>query len=159
MSRCSRIRRIAKWSGVTLFVVLAVAWPVSLRWQLTLTPPVIWSTSVQVSVIAAGISLSFVHGPDVMIFNGSPFVSLDGAAPGWQTWWPSLGQTHGQATKIINAHLPMWLVLLTVASPTAYLFRRDRRPPPGHCQKCGYDLKGNVSGVCPECGKAISNAT
>ncbi len=26
------------------------------------------------------------------------------------------------------------------------------RIPPGHCQKCGYDLTGNVSGVCPECG-------
>ena len=27
--------------------------------------------------------------------------------------------------------------------------------PPGHCQDCGYDLTGNVSGRCPECGKAI----
>ena len=25
----------------------------------------------------------------------------------------------------------------------------------GHCQKCGYDLTGNESGVCPECGMAI----
>ncbi len=23
------------------------------------------------------------------------------------------------------------------------------------CVNCGYDLRGNVSGVCPECGKAI----
>jgi len=22
----------------------------------------------------------------------------------------------------------------------------------GHCRKCGYDLTGNVSGICPECG-------
>jgi hypothetical protein len=28
-----------------------------------------------------------------------------------------------------------------------------RRPPPlGLCPACGYDLTGNVSGVCPECG-------
>lgn len=26
---------------------------------------------------------------------------------------------------------------------------------PGHCQNCGYDLTGNVSGVCPECGTAV----
>ena len=26
--------------------------------------------------------------------------------------------------------------------------------PPGHCQKCGYNLTGNVSGRCPECGEA-----
>ena len=33
---------------------------------------------------------------------------------------------------------------------------RERRPfyPPGHCQKCGYNLTGNVSGVCPECGES-----
>jgi hypothetical protein len=24
--------------------------------------------------------------------------------------------------------------------------------PPGSGQRCGYDLRGNVSGVCPECG-------
>ena len=24
----------------------------------------------------------------------------------------------------------------------------------GHCAACGYDLTGNVSGVCPECGQA-----
>lgn len=32
--------------------------------------------------------------------------------------------------------------------------RRPKKPPfpPGHCQSCGYDLTGNVSGVCPECG-------
>jgi hypothetical protein len=23
-----------------------------------------------------------------------------------------------------------------------------------HCANCGYDLRGNVSGVCPECGEA-----
>ena len=28
----------------------------------------------------------------------------------------------------------------------------------GQCQRCGYDLRGNVSGVCPECGAATSNA-
>jgi hypothetical protein len=26
---------------------------------------------------------------------------------------------------------------------------------PGHCQKCGYNLTGNVSGVCPECGERV----
>lgn len=24
--------------------------------------------------------------------------------------------------------------------------------PPNHCRKCGYDLTGNESGTCPECG-------
>ncbi len=25
----------------------------------------------------------------------------------------------------------------------------------GHCQACGYDLTGNVSGKCPECGAVV----
>jgi hypothetical protein len=31
--------------------------------------------------------------------------------------------------------------------------------PPGSCQNCGYDLTGNESGVCPECGTKIKEAT
>jgi len=38
---------------------------------------------------------------------------------------------------------------------TAALWWLDRRIPTGHCQKCGYNLTGNVSGVCPECGTPI----
>ena len=29
---------------------------------------------------------------------------------------------------------------------------RLRRELPGYCNGCGYDLTGNESGVCPECG-------
>jgi hypothetical protein len=31
----------------------------------------------------------------------------------------------------------------------------SRRHPAGHCQRCGYDLSGNVSGCCPECGTVV----
>ena len=30
------------------------------------------------------------------------------------------------------------------------------RPVPGHCRSCGYNLTGNVSGVCPECGSRVN---
>jgi len=30
---------------------------------------------------------------------------------------------------------------------------RRRRLKCGLCGKCGYDLRGSVSGVCPECGQ------
>ena len=33
--------------------------------------------------------------------------------------------------------------------------RRNRRRRLGLCMCCGYDLTGNVSGVCPECGTGI----
>lgn len=31
----------------------------------------------------------------------------------------------------------------------------NRRFQPGHCQNCSYDLTGNVSGICPECGTEV----
>lgn len=68
--------------------------------------------------------------------------------------WPRIGARPGHWGR---GYIPLWLPLLIVATPTAILWRRDRRPkcyPPGHCRFCGYDLTGNVSGICPECGTA-----
>jgi hypothetical protein len=47
------------------------------------------------------------------------------------------------------AVLPVWCIAATV---------RDRRIRGriGSCQTCSYNLTGNTSGVCPECGRAIS---
>ena len=33
--------------------------------------------------------------------------------------------------------------------------RHRKRLAEGHCCHCGYNLTGNVSGVCPECGERI----
>ena len=33
--------------------------------------------------------------------------------------------------------------------------RRHRRRKKGLCVACGYNLAGNESGVCPECGEAV----
>jgi hypothetical protein len=44
------------------------------------------------------------------------------------------------------------LLSFLVVIVTDELGRPARRP--GHCQNCGYNLTGNVSGRCPECGKA-----
>lgn len=49
------------------------------------------------------------------------------------------------------------LGLISLAYGAANLFRSSRLPaiprhPPGHCQKCGYNMAGSASGRCPECG-------
>ena len=54
-----------------------------------------------------------------------------------------------------SVFVPIWCVLLPFAILTHILWRRDRRIPPGHCQECGYNLTGNVTGVCSECGMKI----
>ena len=48
--------------------------------------------------------------------------------------------------------LPLWLPLLLLSAPTAWLWWTDRKVPPGHCIHCRYDLRGLDGGVCPECG-------
>ena len=53
--------------------------------------------------------------------------------------------------------LPLWIPFVAVSLPTAFLRWRDRRRiPRGHCQTCGYELTGNVSGRCPECGSSLA---
>ena len=54
-----------------------------------------------------------------------------------------------------KATLPLWLPFLIFALPTAILWYRDRRlhrRATGQCETCGYNLTGNVSNKCPECG-------
>ncbi len=50
--------------------------------------------------------------------------------------------------------LPLWFPFALFAGPTVWLWCRDRRPRSGHCL-CGYNLTGNTTGVCPECGRAV----
>ena len=33
--------------------------------------------------------------------------------------------------------------------------RENESGPARHCQNCGYDLTCNVTGICPECGRAV----
>ena len=63
----------------------------------------------------------------------------------------------GRAVHANHIGIPLWRVmtLLAVYPTIAFIrgpLRRWRRKKRGQCLKCGYDLTGNESGVCPECG-------
>lgn len=51
---------------------------------------------------------------------------------------------------VLNLAVGMLIALPGVVG--AVLLARRRVYPRGHCQRCGYNLMGNVSGRCPECG-------
>jgi len=60
-----------------------------------------------------------------------------------------------------HAVVPTWFALACAAAlPAGRLLARwrraARRPKPGCCPACGYDLTANVSGVCPECGEGAT---
>jgi len=57
--------------------------------------------------------------------------------------------------------VPFWLPLLVTGALPGWVIlgraRRRFRPQPilGRCFRCGYDLTGNTSWVCPECGSGV----
>ena len=53
------------------------------------------------------------------------------------------------------------LMAYPVAFTVVFFYRQGQRAGRRHarcCQACGYDLTGNVSGVCPECGTSVPDA-
>jgi hypothetical protein len=56
--------------------------------------------------------------------------------------------------------LEIWVPLVVFAAYPTFAFvrgplRRYRRRRKGWCLMCGYNLTGNVSGTCPECGTKV----
>lgn len=67
---------------------------------------------------------------------------------------------------VLGLFVGWWPPVVIVAAITAFIMllqmfgRREslRRRFTGACHGCGYELTGNLSGVCPECGRAIALA-
>lgn len=57
--------------------------------------------------------------------------------------------------------LPHWfLTLVFTILPAIWLYKwnKHRKLGPNVCQACGYDLMGNETGVCPECGASTADS-
>jgi predicted RNA-binding Zn-ribbon protein involved in translation (DUF1610 family) len=56
--------------------------------------------------------------------------------------------------------VPLWsfalLFMIGAGIWPLVALRRVRRRRKGRCSQCGYDLTGNVSGRCPECGSTVA---
>ncbi len=80
------------------------------------------------------------------------------------SWRTSTGKI---PVRLRQLEVPRWVVgmssLLFLIYPiTAFIcgpYRRYRRRKKGLCLICGYNLTGNMSGVCPECGEKIGPDT
>ena len=64
--------------------------------------------------------------------------------------------------RLISVIIPLWCLILPTAVMPLYRWTRPireawrRDPIPGMCRHCNYNLTGNVSGVCPECGTPVA---
>ena len=64
-------------------------------------------------------------------------------------YWPQYSGSAQAAGWAVSGVSLLLIVTVSLLYPTP-------KRHPDHCRPaCGYDLTGNVSGVCPECGKSI----
>lgn len=142
-----RMRSTIKWGGTALTVLLLIVW--------------VGSGFAHVSVGGArpldiGIQDGVFHCSWERPLNNRPFSRLYsyGRTVGHRRWvqWFHVWTVPTSGGTRTSVYVPIWFVAGLVGSPTVWLWLRDRRRAPGLCCKCGYDLRGNTSGVCPECG-------
>jgi hypothetical protein len=153
MARLRRRWRILKWIGTLVCLILLIMFLVSTR------RAVMWDSSDrgrEVGLLPGTVAYGWRPVGWRLAHESYP------PAPGWSlasyTGWskPSWRLVSHTGSSWCWLEVPLWMPFLIVALPTGFLWYRDRRRiPPGHCQKCGYNLTGNVSGACPECGEKV----
>lgn len=143
----NRLTRRIFWSGFAASLLLVTVFLTSLRW----TSRYVWragsSNSGCVELSAGQIRwrpFSRDPGYTWSLFRWSQ-----------RPWWGI--QTDAIWGSRRYFYLPLWIPLVTTLAITASSFvswpnRNDRSCV---CTLCAYDLTGNVSGRCPECGTPI----
>ena len=148
MRRRSRLLRVAKWGGVGASLAIGALILVSQFWTIS------WGRK---------------PGWGWYVFRGTlawvrPGALYNFPEPGWRAYRYYYGQKRQPSSwypKILvsptraSIFIPLWLPFAIIGLPTARVWWTDlKRPKAGHCP-CGYDLRGNVSGTCPECGVQV----
>lgn len=140
-------RRSVKWVGLAACALLLCAW-IGAFWS---------ALGYQANTVAVDLSVGCF---EISVYpKGSPT-----SAHGWFAvpqpyevyWLPKI--IHGRfiTSRTTHIFLPFWIPLLIVAAATILAFKYDRQFKPGHCQICGYDLRGAEHKKCPECGSEIA---
>src|SRR5262249_31688217 len=152
-----RVRRVAKWAGLVSSCSIATAW--------MLTTPAVLERPLQAYGQSGRVFAAVTYGRFTLNLESRYLKST--LPKDWgviraddRLLQPPARISYGLILPASSSDrfwtdisIPLWLPLLIVAMPTAFFWYRDRRrPPPGHCPKCGYNLTFNESGCCPECG-------
>ncbi len=144
------MRRVAKWTGATLCLLIAATWTANYWWSLGY-----WGHDSKGSAWFVCVGAGAFQ-----VMAGVPQQRLTGwnveRNYGYYYWKPRRFGLSGIEALLV----PLWMPFVAVAAPTAWLFWLDRRRArPGHCL-CGYDLAGLAPGAaCPECGASSSRSS
>ena len=154
-------RRKAKWAGTICAVLVATVlaasyWLIATFWWAKADAVVNWgfgvsqgTVFVQRDVTPRPPSLKWVIRPG-RYGERTRLLRALGVSEPPIVWLPSY--THSPHV-LVRVELPLWMPLLLLTAPTAYLWYLDHRPKPWQCRKCRYDLRGLKAGICPECGR------
>ncbi len=137
--RRRRWRAAVLSAGCTLCVLILLAFVVSARWLVAPDIP----GGPRLYVQAGHFGIAFED-----LFFRARHADSHSAGLWWWRW-------------ALSPHVvfPLWLPFQIMLLPTLLVWRFWPKPvKPGHC-RCGYDLTGNRSGVCPECGAECSVET
>jgi hypothetical protein len=96
------------------------------------------------------------RGIGLIVYSGTPsIVIMDDIHPIFpgSTWWRLPTSSPVAGLRFIS--IPLWMPFTLICGLLGLFYYRVRGLPEGRCKNCAYDLTGNVSGVCPECGASI----
>lgn len=114
-------------------------------------PP--WNSTGAGGILSDGTTWE-VYGPNVALSASSLCYDLESGVIAQRALglrWPALQFASGNDVGAFI--IPLW-TLVAISLILALLpFRRTGRYPQGGCLACGYNLTGNMSGICPECGR------
>jgi len=174
MVKRSKMRRVMKWMGLVVCVLIFAIWVASGLWVFEYRTP--YGETVKNIEFTSGCcnyltySLQKKHYNEALldnpIFVGEELRSRFTFRKSGNNLFYILIESFELPAKYSLSflrreihfdgylyYIPLWLPFVFFAIPTAILWHRDRKSiiPSGHCQNCGYNLFGNVSGICPEC--------
>lgn len=159
------MKSISKWTSTFALALSLAAWWFAANYSLCMPNKIPQSEDIQIQICDGVIYVCF-------------YIPLEGSLPDtagcypykveadWGWFLPRFERT-SMSPKIsqfdpdwhYEALLPMWLPTALLALTAALFWKRSfRRIRPGHCRECGYDLTGNTSGVCSECGEKTAMA-
>ena len=78
----------------------------------------------------------------------------------------SIARSNDGVVHVLVRHWELWLsywliILASLLLPATYIltaFHTGKHPYPS-CPSCGYNITGNTSGTCPECGSPVPQAS
>jgi hypothetical protein len=129
-------------------------------------PVIRWSDSVLPPLDLRGFAVEAISGRvTVGVLRIAPEVDTYSVEDSWSLSLAGARmcvEVSDPETIVWGLSLPFWMPFTLFAAYPVVVFGRVlwKRTPAwrrrhGLCARCGYDLRGNTSGVCPECGGNI----